>query len=355
MIMYTSGTTGSPKGALLRHKGVVNSSWYAAERAGMDEGGVWVNPMPLFHVGGCGIAIVGTILKHGTTVLLPGFDPLLWMELIQSEKGTFTLLVPTMWEAILNHPDRNKYNLSMMKNAMSGGSKVSETLVRRIISEFGVGLSNMCGMTEVHGVITSTHREDTIEDQYKTVGQPYPHAGIKVVDPQTGEVLPVGMPGELCYSGDIYTMIGYYNKPMETANTLKDGWIHSGDLGVMDERGYLSITGRLKEQIIRGGEKIDPIEVENMLIEHPAIAKAAVIGVPDQHWGEQVGAVIVIKSPDEKVTVNELDQFAATNIAGFKRPKLWYLTDEFPYTASGKLQKFAIIDSIKNGILKPMK
>ncbi|MGV8059780.1 MAG: class I adenylate-forming enzyme family protein [Smithellaceae bacterium] len=355
MVMYTSGTTGSAKGALLRHQGVINSALYAAERAGMDEGGVWINAMPMFHVGGCGMAIIGTVLKHGTTVLLPGFDPLLWCELVQSEKGTFALLVPTMWEMILSHPDYKKYDFTTLKSAMTGGSKVSESLARRIISEFGVGLSNMCGMTEVHGVITSTHREDTIEDQYKTVGQPYPHAAIKIIDTQTGKVLPVGQQGEIVYGGDMYMMIGYYNKPQETADLLKDGWMHSGDLGIMDERGFLSITGRLKDQIIRGGEKIDSIEVEHMLLENPLIAKAAVVGVPDPQWGEQVGAVIVLKSPDKIPTVEELDAYASANIAGFKRPKLWYVTDEFPYTASAKLQKFVLVDKIKSGALMPIK
>lgn len=353
VIMYTSGTTGFPKGAILHNKGMTNSTKYMAERAGMEDGGVWVNVMPMFHMGGCGFATLGTLQQRGTHVIVVGFDPALLLDLMEREKGTFALLVPTMIEAILDFPDLKKYDISKLKYLLSGASKVEASLVRRVKSELGCSISIVFGQTEMHGGITQTHRDDTPEDQAQTIGQPYPIIEVKIADKETGEVLPLGMEGEICCRG-YQTMIGYYNMPDETAAVFKsDGWLHSGDLGSMDERGFLKITGRIKDMIIRGGENIYAAEIESLLQEHPKIAKAAVVGVPDEYWGEQVGAIIIPKSPENRPTPAELTEYCKANLAGFKRPRYWYFVSEFPFTTTGKLRKFALRELIQKGELKP--
>ncbi|MCQ6281660.1 AMP-binding protein [Bacillus sp. EB600] len=347
IIMYTSGTTGFAKGVLFHHKGTVNACYFTAEGAGLDIGGVWVNPMPMFHIGGCGLATVGVILQRGTQVLVPSFEPGLVLELIEKERGTFSLLVPTMIEALLSHPDRMKYNLSTLKHFMSGASKVEASLVRRVAAELGIGVSIVFGQTEMHGVVSQTHREDSVKDQSETLGQPMPHCEIKVADPETGDVPPIGGLGEFCYRSTYQTMDGYDNMPEETVKVLTpDGWFHSGDIGSMDERGYLRITGRLNDMIIRGGENIYPAEIENLLKSHPKVADATVVGVPDEYWGEQVAAVIVPQSEDNRPTPDELSEYCKANLAGYKRPRRWYFIHEFPITATGKLQKYKLKEMI---------
>ncbi|MFJ5714754.1 AMP-binding protein [Neobacillus sp. NPDC093127] len=342
VIMYTSGTTGNPKGAILHNKGMTNSTKFMAERAGMAEGGVWVNVMPLVHMGGCGFAVLGTLQQRGTHVLVGGFDPALFLKLVEEEKGTFALLVPTMVEAILNLPERDQYDLSTLNSILSGASKVEPYLVRRVKNELGCGMSIVCGQTEMHGGTTQTHLDDTPEDQAETIGQPYPHIEVKIADPATGDVLPLGMDGEICCRG-YQTMVGYYNMPEETAATLKDdGWLHSGDFGSMDERGFIKIRGRLKDLIIRGGVNIYPIEVENLLKEHPKVENVSVVGLPDEYWGEQVAAIIIPKSPEKKPTEEELTEYCKANLASYKRPRFWFFVNEFPTTAAGKIQKFKL-------------
>lgn len=349
VIMYTSGTTGKSKGAILHNKGITNSTKFMAERAGMEVGGVWVNVMPLVHMGGCGFAVLGTLQQRGTHVLVNAFDPGLFLELIENEGGTFALLVPTMVEAILNHPDRKKYNLSTFKSLLSGASKVEPYLVRRVKEELGCGMSIVCGQTEMHGGTTQTHLNDSPEDQAETIGQPYPHIEVKIADPATGEVVPLGMDGEICCRG-YQTMIGYYNMPEQTAAALKDdGWLHSGDIGSLDERGFIKIKGRLKDMIIRGGVNIYPSEVESLLRDHPKVADIAVVGMPDEYWGEQVTALVIPTSFEDLPTESELTEYCKANMAGFKRPRNWYFVKEFPKTAAGKIQKFRLQEMVKNG------
>ncbi|WHY83833.1 AMP-binding protein [Neobacillus novalis] len=346
VIMYTSGTTGKPKGAILHNKGMTNSTKFMAERAGMEEGGVWVNVMPLVHMGGCGFAVLGTLQQRGTHVLVGGFDPGLFLKLVEEEKGTFALLVPTMVEAILNFPERGHYDLSTLNSILSGASKVEPYLVRRVKKELGCGMSIVCGQTEMHGGTTQTHLDDTPEDQAETIGQAYPHIEVKIADPATGEVLPLGTDGEICCRG-YQTMLGYYRMPEETAATLKDdGWLHSGDFGSMDERGFIKIRGRLKDLIIRGGVNIYPIEVENLLKEHPKIGNVSVVGLPDEYWGEQVAAIIIPKSPENKPTEEELTEYCKANLASYKRPRFWFFVNEFPTTAAGKIQKFKLQEMV---------
>jgi fatty-acyl-CoA synthase len=351
LIQYTSGTTGFPKGALLHHRGIINMSRFVTLRSGVHEAGVWVNAMPMFHIGGGVLTEVGTMTQRGTYVLLPHFDPALVLECIETYSGTITLLVPTMLIAVLDHPDAATRDLSSLCTVMSGASFVPAELVRRTKKQFGCQTTIVFGQTELHGVITQTHLDDSPEDQSETTGRPLPQVEVKIVDPETGATVPLGVQGEICARG-YQTMQAYYEMPRETAATLKpDGWLHMGDLGTMDERGFVRITGRLKDMIIRGGENIFPREIEDLLFTHPAIAEAVVVGLPDPKWGEQVGAVIRCKQGSTPPTPTELRDFCRASIAHYKTPTEWFFVDAYPTTASGKVQKFELLRRIKDGEL----
>jgi fatty-acyl-CoA synthase len=354
-IQYTSGTTGFPKGAILHHSGIVNASRFMAEGTGLERGGVWVNAMPMFHIGGCGLAAVGTLARRGKHVLVPGFDAALVLELIESEQGTFMLAVPTMLTMLLDHPDRARRNLSTLRTIISGASMIPAALVRRVQKELDCQFSIVFGQTELHGIITHTHRDDTPEDQSETIGQPMAQVEVKIVDIDTNQVLPIGEQGEICARG-YQTMLGYFDMPEATSATLEpEGWLHTGDLGTMDERGYLRITGRLKDMIIRGGENIYPREIEALLSEHPRVANAVIIGVPDEKWGEQVAAVIQLVSSEEPPSPAELHDYCRAHLAAYKTPKLWSFVDQFPLTATGKIQKFVLRERVGKGELVPIR
>jgi fatty-acyl-CoA synthase len=236
-VQYTSGTTAFPKGVLLHHRGMVNASRYVALGAGFTDGGVWVNAMPMFHIGGGTLTELGTIALRGTYVLAPGFDPGLVLELIESCRGSLTLAVPTMLIAMLEHAGLPTYDLSSLRTVMSGAAVVPAALVRRVKETFGCQFTIVFGQTELNGVISQTHLDDSPEDQSETVGRPLPQVEVKIADSKTGEVVPVGCQGEICARG-YQTMLGYFNMPDETAVALDgEGWLHMGDLGEMDERG----------------------------------------------------------------------------------------------------------------------
>lgn len=352
-IQYTSGTTGIPKGAILHHRGIVNASRFMAEGTGLERGGVWVNAMPMFHIGGCGLAAVGTLAQRGKHVLVPGFDAALVLELIESEQGTFMLAVPTMLTMLLDHPDRARRNLSTLRTIISGASIVPAALVRRVQKELDCQFSIVFGQTELHGIITHTQRDDTAEDQSETIGQPMAQVEVKIVDIHTNQVLPIGEQGEICARG-YQAMLGYFDMPEATVVTLEpDGWLHTGDLGTMDERGYLRITGRLKDMIIRGGENIYPREIEALLSEHPGVANAVIIGVPDEKWGEQVAAIIQPVSSEEPPSPAELHDYCRAHLAAYKTPKIWFFVDQYPLTATGKIQKFVLRERVEKGELVP--
>ena len=353
VIMFTSGTTGAQKGVMFNHAGVINMALFTQERGGLEHGGVFVNPMPMFHIGALGHAGVGAVMCLATHVLVAEWEPKLYMALVERHRGTYALLVPTMIEAILSHPQRASFDISTLRNLVSGASVVEASLIKRALAELGCTICNIYGQTEMQGVVTGVHRDDAGVDQAETIGQPMPQVEVKIGDPVSGAVLPLGMQGEICVRG-YQTMIGYFNMPQETATTLKpDGWLSSGDLGTMDERGFLKITGRIKDMIIRGGENIYPREIENLLLQHPKVAQVAVIGVPDSHWGEQVGAVIMAKSASDRPDPAELFAFCRAEIASYKAPRLWYFVDQFPFTETGKLQKFRLLEAVKAGSLPP--
>jgi fatty-acyl-CoA synthase len=347
---YTSGTTGFPKGARLHHRGVVNASRFVAQRAGVADRDVWINAMPMFHIAGV-LCQLGTIAQRGTFVLLPGFDPGLMLEAFETHRGTITLAVPTMLIAMLEHQDRVGRDLSSMRTVMSGAATVPAALVRRVRKEFGCRFTILFGQTELQGVVTQTALDDTPEDQSGTVGQPLPQVEVKVADPVTGDVLPPNVQGEICARG-YQTMLGYFDMPEETAATLwSDGWLHTGDLGVMDARGYLRVTGRLKDMIIRGGMNIYPREIEEMLLEHPGVAEAVVLGLPDERWGERIAAVIRPTSPAEPPSTAALHDHCRAHLAAHKTPAMWFLVEAYPLTPSGKVRKFVIREWIETGAI----
>jgi fatty-acyl-CoA synthase len=353
-IQFTSGTTGKPKGARLHHRGVVNASRFSAQRATFPDGGVWATAMPLFHVGGCAGSELGAMTSRGTFVLQPAFDAGDMLRIIEQEKVNHLHAVPTMVQRILEHPDRARRDLSSLRTLMSGGSPVPESLVKRARDEMGCRFTITFGQTELNGVVCQTSPDDTVERQTSTIGQPSLRMEVKIADPCTGAVRALGEPGEIWARG-YQVMHGYYNLPEGVDGAITpDGWLKTGDVAAMDRHGYLRITGRLKDCIIRGGENIYPREIEDVLLEHPAVQEVSVVGVPDAQWGEVVGAVLRIDpSAGNPPPPIDFFQHCRARLAGYKSPVRWYYVDEFPTTSSGKIQKFALRSRIASGELPP--
>jgi fatty-acyl-CoA synthase len=340
-IQYTSGTTGFPKGAVLRHRGITNNARFCAEILELEPGQVWVNPMPLFHTAGCVLLTLGPVQHLSTQVLVPGFDPGLVLHLQESERGALFGGVPTMLLAQLDHPAFASTDISAVRCAFAGGATVPPALVRRVEAALGVPFSITFGQTEASPCMTQTRLDDSPEDRADTVGLPHPHVEMMIADPATGQALPAGAIGEILTRG-YHVMKGYFDNPAATSAAIDpDGWLHTGDLGSADERGYYRIEGRLKELIIRGGENIYPREIEQLLYAHPAVADVAVVGVPDDHWGEQVAAFIR-PAAGESATREELTDYCRAHLAAHKTPRHWVFTDDFPLTPSGKVQKFVL-------------
>jgi fatty-acyl-CoA synthase len=349
-IQYTSGTTGYPKGAMLHHRGVTNSARFYVERLGVEQQAAYVNPMPLFHVGGSCMAAVGCLPVLATHVLPPYFDPGLILELIESERGQIAGGVPTMVIAMMGHPDFGGRDLSSLQGWVCGGSSIPEDLVRRIEQALGVPVTAIYGMTEGSSVITQTRPDDSPSDKATTIGQPLPQVEVKIANPGTGGTKGPGEVGELWFRG-YQVMREYFEMPKETATAIEDGWLRSGDLASMDERGYCRIEGRLKDMIRRGAENIYPRQIENVLFTHPSVADVAVVGIPDSKWGEEVAAFIRPAAGGEPAP-GELLAFCRERISAQKTPRIWVLVEEFPMTASGKVQKFVLRDRLVNGELK---
>jgi fatty-acyl-CoA synthase len=260
-------------------------------------------------------------------------------------------MVPTMLIAVLDHPDFATRDKSSFKTVMSGAAAVAEQLVRRVTEEFGCQFSILFGQTEMHGVISQTRVTDSAEDQAETVGQPLPELEVKLVHPDTGEIVGIGEQGEICCRG-YQNMLAYYDMPEATAETIdSDGWLHMGDIGTMDDRGFLRVTGRVKDMIIRGGLNLYPREIEDLLFDHPLIVEAAVIGIPDDKWGEQVGAVVRVRDGVTPPSPEELRAWCRERISAHKAPTLWFFIDAYPMTPSGKIQKFVLRDQIDAGEL----
>jgi fatty-acyl-CoA synthase len=348
-IQYTSGTTGFPKGVVLRHGSIVNNARLWVDRVEIPDGAGMLLPMPLFHTGGCVMGVLGALDRRTKLVLMPMFEPGLFLELIELERPWYAGGVPTMLIAAMEHPDVSRRDLSSWKSAVAGGAQVPEALVRRVEDSLGVDFTIVYGQTECSPILTNTCPSDSAEDKGLTVGKPLPHTEIRIVDPVSLETVPIGMSGELWARG-YFTMLGYFEMPEASAKTLTaDGWVRTGDLAVMDARGYRRIVGRLKDMIIRGGENLFPAEIEELLYRHPAVAEATVVGLPDERWGEVVGAFIRPCDPAAPPTVAQLRSHLRASLSPQKTPTRWYAVDGYPLTGSGKIQKFAIREAWEKG------
>jgi fatty-acyl-CoA synthase len=339
-IQYTSGTTGAPKGARLTHRNLVNNGRFYARTIGARETDVWVNPMPMFHTAGCGLCTLGALQTGGAQVMPPGFDPELMLDLLEQERGSIVLSVPTMLQRILDAPSIGSRDLSSWRLVSLGGAPVPPELIRRS-EQRGVRAVIGYGQTEAYPYLTHTLPDDPHPDWVNTVGRPLPQTEIKIVNPETGEILPRGEIGEICARG-YGIMKDYFDNPAGTTAAIDlEGWLHTGDLGSLDERGCCRVQGRAKDLIIRGGENIYPREIEDVLHTHPAILGASVIGVPDSEWGE-IPVAFVQTKPEARLSAEEFEAFCRERLASYKVPRIWRFVDQFPQTASGKIQKFAL-------------
>ncbi len=340
-IQYTSGTTGFPKAVVLSHLNLLNNAWFSAKAMGFDENDRLCVPVPFYHCFGMVLSNL-LCLSVGACIVVPAehFDPLATLQAIDKERCTGLHGVPTMFIAQLEHERFSEFDMSTLRTGIMAGAPCPEPLMKRVIEDMHcrhilIGY----GQTEASPLTHLTHREDDIARRTQTVGINLPHQEVKVVSTEDGHTVSVGDVGEVCFRG-YHVMKGYYNNPEATAHTIDEaGWLHSGDLGVMDENGYLRITGRLKEMIIRGGENIYPAEIEAALFAHPKIAQVAVFGVPDEYMGEEVMAWIQVHA-GAALTEAEVREYAKDAMAHFKIPRYIRFVDEFPMTVTGKLQKF---------------
>jgi fatty-acyl-CoA synthase len=338
-IQYTSGTTGLPKGATLSHHNILNNGFFIGERMFYTEHDRVCIPVPFYH---CFGMVLGNMActSHGACMVIVGesFDPEAVMRAVSVEKCTSLLGVPTMFIAQLEHPNFNKYDFSSLRTGIMAGSPCPIDTMRQVQSRMNMTEITVCyGMTETSPVSAQSLASDDIERRVTTVGTVHPHVEIKIIDDK-GNVLPRGLPGELCTRG-YSVMLGFWDNPAETATIIDaQRWLHSGDIATMDDEGYVKITGRIKDLIIRGGENISPREIEEFLITHEAIADVYIIGVPSAKYGEEVMAWIKIRDGHE-LTDEQIDRFCRGQIATYKIPRYWKFVDDFPMTVSGKIRK----------------
>ncbi len=341
-MQYTSGTTGFPKGVMLTNRNIVNNGYWLAEGLALTPSDKLCVPVPFFHCFGCVIGVLGAYTHAAALVPLETFDPLRALQYIESEKCTTLYGVPTMFIAELEQLDFHNLDMSSLRTGIMAGALCPEPLMREVMDRMHLTeLAIAYGLTEASPGITLTPRNDSVELRTQTVGRALPEVEVRIVDPATGEECPTGAAGELCCRG-YNVMKGYYNNPRATAEAIvTDGWLRTGDQATMDAQGYVRITGRIKELIIRGGENIAPKEIEDLLRGNPKIVDIYVYGVPDERLGEEIAAAIRLK-PGEMATADEIRQFCEGRIARFKIPRLIRFVDSFPMTASGKVQKFKL-------------
>lgn len=349
-IQYTSGTTGFPKGVMLTHKNVVNNGQIVGDYIHLSEYDRLCIPVPFFHCFGC---VLGTIasVTHGTTmVIIEQFEAGKVLQMVQDEKCTALHGVPTMFIAELNHPDFARFDLSTLRTGIMAGSICPIEVMKKVMEDMGASeITIAYGQTESSPVITQTKTDDAIEKRVSSVGQAHPGVEVKIIDPATGEDTPAGVPGELCARGYL-VMKGYYKNEEATKLVIDStGWLHTGDIAVMDEDGYIDITGRMKDMVIRGGENIYPKEVEEFLYKHPSIQDVQVVGVPDPKFGEELMAWVILKD-GEVLHSEELKAYCKGKISYHKIPKYIEFIDAYPMTASGKIQKFLLREMSKEKI-----
>ncbi len=339
-IQYTSGTTGFPKGATLSHYNILNNGYMVGESLGLTEHDRLVIPVPLYHCFGMVMGNLGC-LTHGATMIYPGdaFDPLATLAAVAEEQATALYGVPTMFIAELDHPQRGSFDLSSLRTGIMAGATCPVEVMRRVINDMHMSEVQIAyGMTETSPVSLQTSADDELEVRVTTVGRTQPQLESKIVDAE-GQTVARGQIGELCTRG-YSVMIGYWGNPQATAEAIdKDGWMHTGDLAVMNEQGHVCIVGRSKDMIIRGGENIYPRELEEFFFTHPAVADVQVIGIPDQKYGEEVVAWIKFH-PGHSASEEELRSWCKERIAHFKTPRYFKFVDAFPMTVTGKIQKF---------------
>jgi fatty-acyl-CoA synthase len=347
-IQYTSGTTGFPKGAVLHHQGLYVNAKFTLERLGVGRGDKYLSFMPLFHTAGCALATLGCLATRASLLLAAQFDAPAMVRVAEEERVTAFLGVPTMITALVEAQTQAKRDVSSLRGIFSGGSMVAPDLVKRAQNLFGATFQIVYGQTETSPVLTIVWQDSSFEDATETVGQPLPRTEIAIRDPSSGKVVPVGTTGEICARGYM-NMLEYNDNPEATAKTIdSDGWLHTGDLGTMDARGFVRVTGRVKEMIIRGGENLFPAEIENAMLEHPAILEVAVVGLPDERYGEIV-ACFVRCAGSSKPTRGELVKHCRSILSPQKTPAVWVSVEEWPLTGSGKIRKFMLREMYESG------
>jgi fatty-acyl-CoA synthase len=351
-IQYTSGTTGFPKGATLSHSNILNNGYFTGEGHGYTEQDRVCIPVPFYH---CFGMVMGNLActSHGATMVIParGFDPEATLRAVESQRCTSLYGVPTMFIAELELPNFDDFDLGSLRTGIMAGSPCPEQVMRAVIDRMNMtGVSICYGMTETSPVSTQTLPDDSLDRRVSTVGRAGPHLEIQIVDPRTGERLPRDTPGELCTRG-YSVMAGYWNQPDKTAEAIDaSGWMHTGDIAVMDRDGYISVTGRIKDMVIRGGENIYPREIEELLYRHPDIVDAAVVGVPDTRYGEVLMAFLLIRPGSETPTAESLREFCDGRIAHYKIPRYVEVIEEFPLTVTGKVRKVELRDQARERV-----
>ncbi|MGW7206138.1 AMP-binding protein [Streptomyces sp. NPDC054837] len=342
-IQYTSGTTGFPKGATLSHHNILNNGYFVGEMIAYTEQDRICIPVPFYH---CFGMVMGNLAatSHGACMVIPApsFDPKATLEAVQQERCTSLYGVPTMFIAELNLPDFATYDLSSLRTGIMAGSPCPVEVMKRVVGEMNMAEVSICyGMTETSPVSTQTRRDDDLEHRTGTVGRVLPHVEVKVVDP-AGVTQPRGVAGELCTRG-YSVMLGYWSEPEKTAEAVDAGrWMHTGDLAVMREDGYVEIVGRIKDMIIRGGENIYPREIEEFLYAHPKIADIQVVGVPHERYGEEVLACVIARDPADPPTLEDVQAFCEGRLAHYKVPSRLQVLEAFPMTVSGKVRKIEL-------------
>jgi len=347
-IQYTSGTTGFPKGAVLSHHNLLNNARLFAARKKVHQRSVWANFMPMFHTAGCATTALGCLQAGCKMLMIKLFDAAILARLIESEGITTFFAVPTMLVGLLEALEREDRDMTSMEVITTGGAPVAPELVRQVRERLGCNLQSAFGQTEASPMICLNHDDVTLDDICFSAGQPLPHTSVSIRDPETDTILPVGEVGEICARG-YNVMLGYHDNEAATRAAIDaDGWLHTGDLGKLDSRGFVRVTGRVKDMIIRGGENHFPAEIENLLIEHPDVAEVSVVGIPDDKWGEVIGAFI--RTEDNlPLDIDGLRSWCREHLSPQKTPTIWRRVEAFPLTGSGKIQKFRIRDNFVAG------